>query len=537
MSARALFLYPVLLVTGISVGLAASNVACNSYDLLIHDHFAQASFSNRVDILWQVDSSNSMAGNQANLQTSFDCFINQLAGSGGQTSCDTDTDCPAGGTCNPCGYCDVDEEPLELNTLSDAIDVYEQFLGNRTQFLNYQMGVTTSQATPCANDPDAYAGCEDSVGNTGRLRSLANAADDVSHPPTFLYPDSETLVEDFKNLVNVGVDGSNVEYGFWVSTLAICASLDLPFDSDFTDWGSDTLFTCSGTNWDLSHPWAPFCRCLPQEFYDYNVVVDENGDERRFLRDNSTLVVIAVTDEGDSTPHLGTAEWPWADEIEADCVIGEPWPVSVQEQCENATSITCENYCKIEYFLDFYESIDRRVVFAVMGPGAELNTDQQGNVTLTSVCNDQNSSPQELEFYLWGAELTNGMYAPIDVPISGDTAPCEDADFNQALSDLGRLVSNLSSGWHLSTVPDLGTVSVFIQGLEVPPAECDPEYDECPPEEPPTCTGSPSAGLNGWTYDESAQSIQFHGDCIPDFNQVVDIYYLPLSGGGRPLPF
>jgi len=344
-------------------------------------------------------------------------------------------------------------------------------------------------------------------------------------------------VEDFTNLVNVGVDGSNVEYGYWVTTMAICASLDLPFDSDFQDWGTDTLWSCGGDNWDLSHPWAPFCRCLPQEFYDYNMVEDANGNELRFLRDNSTLVVIVVTDEGDSTTHLGTVDWPWSDWIADECYIGEPWPVSLQDQCESAPSANCNNECKIQYFLEFFEQIDRRVVFAVMGPGARLETDQQNNVTLSTQCNDQNSSPDELAFYLWGTELTNGLYAPIDVPISGDTAPCEDADFNQALSDLGRLVSNLSSGWHLSTVPELSTVSVFIEGLEVPPAECDPEYEECPPEEPPTCTGSPSAGLNGWTYDESGQSIQFHGDCIPDFNQVVDIYYLPLSGGGRPLPF
>ena len=543
MTGRSLFVYPVLLISGISIGLGASNVACNSYDLLVHDHFAQASFSNRVDIMWVVDSSQSMEENQQNLKDGFYCFIEQLAGQVGQ-ACDTDADCPNGSPCSECGSCEaVEGEELELDTLSDAIDVYEQFLGNRTQFLNYQMGVTTTQAFPCEHDGNTSPGCSDHVGTAGRLRGQGNTPDNLGNPPTFLFPDSETLVTDFQALVDVGTEGSNSEFGLWVAAQAACASLDLPFESDFNSWDSDTTFDCSGTNWDESHPWTDICGCMPDELRDYNIGLDDNGNDVRFLRDNSTLVVIVVTDEGDHTTTLGQGlgHWPWSAWIQDECVLGEPWPTSIQEDCEGVAGTSCTVECEIQFMMDFFGALDRRVVFAVMGADARMDVSPQGVYSTEVICNGGTQSLPPFEYYLWATELTNGLYAPIEVPTVGDDsntcAPVDKKAFAASLSDLGRLVSNLTSGWHLSTVPDLGTVSVFVDGLEVPPAECDPEYQECPPEEPPTCTGTPSAGLNGWTYDESGQSIQFHGDCIPDFNQVVDIYYLPVSGGGRPLPF
>ncbi len=512
MSLRHLALYTSTMAVGLALGLLLSGAGCNSYDLLVHDHFAQAAFSNKVDILWLVDSSNSMQQDQENLKASFAAFINELAGG------------PGGG--------EEGEQTLELNTLTDAVLVYEEFLGNRTQFLNYQMGVTTTQNLPCEHDPTAFDDCQDSTGTMGRLRSLANAGQDVSHPPTFLRPGDDNLIPDFQYLVEVGIDGATEEYGLWVVAQVVCGSLEMPFQSDFPGDFSGSIYDCDYQNWNDTHDWAEFCHCLPPELYDYNI--DEGGE--RFLRDNSTLVVIVVTDEGDFTPNMSDAsgtQWPW--DI-GDCVIDEPWPLDKQEQCEANPAVLCEIECQIDKFLQFYERLDRRVVFAVIGPGAHFEIDDAGNRTLEVECNDQNSTIPMMEFYLWAAELTNGLYAPINV--RNDAGECVDANFDEVLSDLGRLISNLASGWHLSSVPDISTVYVFVDGEEVPPAECLPDDEDCSPSSyNPSCTDQPGAGLNGWTYDEGTQSIKFHGDCIPDYNAVVDIYYLPESGGGRPLPF
>ena len=401
------------------------------------------------------------------------------------------------------------------------------------------MGVTTTQSRSCANDPTAFENCTDSVGNTGRLRGLGNSGDDTSHPPTFLKPDTESLVPDFQALVDVGVYGATEEYGMWVVAEAICASLDMPFDSDFDEGAGDLIYDChpegEGTeNWNDTATLYEFCSCYPGNLYDYNI--DEA--DVRFMRDNSTLVVIIVSDEGDYTTNMGAAEWPWSIE---ECEIGTPWPLEIQDACSGNPQVLCENFCKLDVFLEFFAAMDRRVVFAIIGPGAELKVDQQGNITTEAPCNAQNSSVQMMEFYLWAAELTGGLYAPIDVLVDGSEHECTDADFNQTLSDLGQLVMNLGRTWHLNRVPDLDTVMVYVNDEFVPPAECLPNDEECVPStyivECEWSDNEPSAGLNGWTYNESTQSIDMHGNCVPDYNQIVDIFYLPQSGSGRPLPF
>ena len=81
-------------------------------------------------------------------------------------------------------------------------------------------------------------------------------------------------------------------------------------------------------------------------------------------------------------------------------------------------------------------------------------------------------------------------------------------------------------------------IRLIVDGVEVPPAGCLPDDTDCVPSSyHPSCLDQPSSGLNGWTYDELGQAVRMHGDCLPDYNQVVDVLYLPEAGAGRPLPF
>ena len=42
---------------------------------------------------------------------------------------------------------------------------------------------------------------------------------------------------------------------------------------------------------------------------------------------------------------------------------------------------------------------------------------------------------------------------------------------------------------------------------------------------------------NGWSYDPGQNAVLFWGDAIPDFNQDVEIFYRPIGGNPRSLPF
>ena len=47
--------------------------------------------------------------------------------------------------------------------------------------------------------------------------------------------------------------------------------------------------------------------------------------------------------------------------------------------------------------------------------------------------------------------------------------------------------------------------------------------------------------LGGWRYGPSQRSIAFSGDAVPNYEDVIDVYYLPQhdrsDNVGRPLPF
>jgi hypothetical protein len=339
-----------------------------------------------VDILWIVDSSNSMAGNQADLATAIPSFV-------------------------------------------DTLD---------TSAVDYQLGVTTTQAHPCDQDPDAYEGCHDAVGTGGRLRGLANSEDDTSSPPTILRAADPSVASDFQALVDVGVDGSNMEYGLWTAALAICASLDLPFDTDFDSWDTDTPYECSGTNWDTSHDWADFCRCLPPELRDYNA----DTPATRFLRDDAALMIVVVSDEGDATPRLGNGSWPWD---LSGCALADPWPQSIQDRCAPDPAGLCANYCKIDRFLEFFDSLGRDVVVATISVCADLSLDDEwGAYLVDTCCNDQNPSDEDIEFYLLSPEFTGGAYYPID--LYEDGTPCAEDSVGPAMVDLAQLVIQVSEG-------------------------------------------------------------------------------------------
>lgn len=368
------------LAIALSMVLATTVVACD-------DEQQQVQVTPQpVDILWIVDSSNSMAGNQADLATAIPSFVDTLD--------------------------------------SSAVD--------------YQLGVTTTQANPCDQDPDAFAGCLDAVGTAGRLRGLANSGPDTSHPPTILRPADPSVVSDLQALVDVGVDGSSVEYGLWTAALAICASLDLPYDSDFVDWDTDTAYECSGTNWDRSHDWADLCRCLPPDLRDYNA----DSAATRFLRDDAALMIVVVSDEGDATPMLGAGSWPWD---LSGCALEEPWPQSVQDRCAADPAGLCANYCKLDRFLAFFESLQRDVVVATVSVCADLDLDDEwGQYLTTFCCSDHNPAIEDMEFYLLSPELTGGIYHPIDLVEDG--VPCAEDSVGPALVDLAQLVIQVAEG-------------------------------------------------------------------------------------------
>ena len=113
------------------------------------------------------------------------------------------------------------------------------------------------------------------------------------------------------------------------------------------------------------------------------------------------------------------------------------------------------------------------------------------------------------------------------------------SDFSVHLNKLGDLLNNLDTSFQLATIPDVTTIQVYVNGETIDPSLI---LDE-------TAAGIPLEYGEGWSYESADNAVSFWGDpilnpdkldegcCIPDYNSDVRIYYRPLSGKPRELPF
>ncbi len=442
-----------------AVAAAAALSSCNPYDLLIHDRFEQAAFNSDVDILWVVDNSKSMARIQEEVQQNFGAFIDEFANVGAD-----------------------DGTELDYDTITDAVVAWAEFLRNQERFLNYNMGVTTTDVSTSGN------------GNQGNIRSLNLLGGASCEEPHILTPESDDVLADFVDLVDVGVSGSGSEKGLYAAALAMCKGKNTAWWDRLED------------DFDVDDPVRVICS---------NIQAPERECNNGFFREGAASVAIIVSDEGDET------------EIQAGLPPQDFVDRCVLDHGDDPFFGECD--CKLSWWLDFFEGIGQPVIFANIGPTYQAFADDTIRCDGVTVhypgpCNAFGSSLCAVDFYQESACLTGGLFTPIEEKATPDDpqSVCGTADFEEALRSIGALISNLSRGWVLSAIPDPDTIVVVRNEDEVVPTE----------EENPS---------GYWFYRPQQRAIAFTGEAIPQYEDIIDVYYLPQHDRndqvGRPLPF
>jgi hypothetical protein len=125
------------------------------------------------------------------------------------------------------------------------------------------------------------------------------------------------------------------------------------------------------------------------------------------------------------------------------------------------------------------------------------------------------------------ADSTGGFYNGITVAgeNGGGELSCPTADFAENLADLGSMLVNLQSAFELQSVPDETTIRVYVDDEEVGRAAILEENE------------AGDVYSDGWSYEPSKNAVVFWGETIPDFNQEVRIFFKPVDGNPRELPF
>jgi hypothetical protein len=221
------------------------------------------------------------------------------------------------------------------------------------------------------------------------------------------------------------------------------------------------------------------------------------GSNEGFLRDDSTVVIVILGDEGDTSRRIATGS------------------------------------ADITPYLDAFEAFDRRIKVVTLGPN--LVPDEDG-VGASLPCNNGGSTEWAAQRLYTMAEETNGFYRYLEEKTDGE---CTLTDFAVHLEKLGDLLNSLETSFELATVPDVTSITVYVDGE---PIEQSPVLEESP-------TGIPLKYGPGWAYESADNAVSFWGDpivnpkklddgcCIPDYSSDVRIYYRPLSGNPRELPF
>lgn len=453
-------------------------LSCNRYEFFNVYVSEQAEFSNDADILFVIDNSASMWQEGASLGLNFTTFIDQLT--------------------NPT------EDGQSANGLGDAVDGFVQYVTKRGEFIDYQLGITTTTVDYTgAGESDALE-----PGEAGLL---------AGEPMIIGKYDELDVAEAFKkNLMCEAI--------YWDSTYLLAPENQDPgyeCGEESEKISVNYLDCLCGTNgWEnpqgagneepLEAALLTLCRSVedpPEECYWVSQPDEQGqggtpsvfgsndlGTADGFLRDGATTVIVVIGDEGDMSRRIA-----------------------------NGTE-------DVSPYVDAFAKFNRPIKVASIGPGlVETETGYSMG------CNNGGATDWAALRMKYISLETNGFYQSLEE--EADSGDCEMVDFSVHLEKLGDLLNNLDTSFRLQSIPEISSIRVYVDGNEIDKAEpLNPdavvlEYGE------------------GWSYDAAQNAISFWGNpiinskdlddgcCIPDYNSDVKIYYRPLSGQPRELPF
>ena len=373
------------------IGLLLLLTGCKHDDLFRVAGYEQDEFTNNADILFVIDNSGSMVEENQALIDNLGVFIDQLASDTGTSSSDG---------------------------LVDAVGNYIEFSGRGTRFVNFNIGVTST-------DVEAHYGAL------------------FGSDPLVTFGD-EDVVTAFTEAVSAAATtaGSGNEEGLEAVFMAMCRAVEEPPEPCYDE-------------------------------IDQFTEADELSNEG-LIRERGALIPIIVSDEGDVSRRRDS-------------------------QLEGAPDDEPDEYDAL------FSLFGKRMGWAVIGP-------------TPGVCEGATPVPDwTADRYHWLVDRTDGFW----VDINTGAPECDVTDFADALEEIGELINRLLDSFPLQAVPDPDTIRVFVDGRLVDRA-----------------TGDGAGGWgSGWSYDPDSNSIVFHGNAIPGYGAEVAIYYLPVSGEPRDLPF
>ncbi|MCB9764284.1 MAG: hypothetical protein H6739_31215 [Alphaproteobacteria bacterium] len=439
-------LSPALMLTPLALA------GCNQYELFRMSGYEQVSFSNDAEVIFIIDNSSSMQDEAVDLALNFDAFIDNL------------TSAEGGG--------------LQTDDLADAVRNYIVYTSERGRYIDYQLAITTTSVEIPDTNPDLPGVYGELTGTVPIIQDTdGNVADQFTEN---LLCESTcwlaaSLASDPNYVCGDEPDQITLEY-----LDCVCG---------FDEWEGNCG---SGSEEPLEAAFMAMCRAVddpPEQCFESAPFGNADvGTNAGMLREDSTIIFVIVTDEGDYSRRFPSDDGRYETDPKT--------------------------------YLDLLDLFGKRYRIAVVGPNYDYD-----NNSLT--CNSGGATTWAARRLQLAAEATEGFYRPIAEPGAG--SECVNSDFAVHLEELGALLQGLQSSFPLQSYPDVETIAVYVDGEFVPASSVDEAATEA--------AGGETVYTSGWTYDPAENSVAFHGDRVPDYNEIVEIYYKPLEGTPRSLPF
>jgi len=440
--------------------LLASLVSCNDYEMFRLSGYQQESFSNKADILFVIDNSNSMVDEAGDLAKNFKAFIDTL---------------------------ETDQTEIRYDGLGDAVDNYKRWVTDRGAFVDFQIGITT---TDVGGNWGALKGkvlkrgeknlaekfIETLICEATCIPSLSDLPADTGYRcgQPFTKLSREYVNCACPNSIGANCSASGNEEGLEATFMAMCRAVPNPPatcfepapDPNANQSGSDTGAPDTDTDTAGSNEVVLF--------REQDVLTNEG-----LLRPGATFIPVIVSDDGDGSRRVENAD---------------PIPDEYQE---------------------IFDIFDTRMSWVAITPPLDPAL---------------NKPPGCTGYHEWSAvrydymvRISNGLKIPIMAP---DGTGCPTTDFGKNLEQFSALLTNLLTVFELQSVPDPDSIIVFVDGKQIDRAE----------ELGTDKYGLPVYG-DGWSYMDDVNAIRFHGSAIPANEAVVRVYYSPVDGMPRDLPF
>jgi hypothetical protein len=422
---------PLLTILAAVIGISG----CNQYELFRLAGYQQENFSNKADLLFIIDNSDSMMEEAASLATNFDKFITQL----------------------------TENDQGEAEGLNDAVSDYIRFVRDRSAFVNYQLAITTTdvEATYGAlyGSPPVLTKGESGIEDDFIANLLCDATcfgEDVVIDSDPAHDCGDELGDNVSRQYldcACGTDawrgncGAGTEEGLEAIFMALCRAVEKPPEA---------------------------CYDIVNQFTEADVLSNEG-----MLRPNATFMPIIITDEGD----YGTRRMSQG---EAD----------------------------IAAYIDLYERFYLRISPVVIGPVWDPDF---GDFRCPTGAGGGWSA-------LRYTQLVDN-YGGLQINIVDPDNNCEPTPFSDSLAQIGDLLKSLLDSFPLQSIPIIDTITVRVNNQPVERAE---EYMD---------VYGTTRYEDGWSYRGKDNAVVLNGSAVPEYNAKVQIFYLPLEGMPRDLPF